>query len=138
MHIYRWLLSGLIALAIACVLYSGVSLADESFRLHLSASGDSRLLAFLAFPLLLPVTHWWLHKRIPARAALLIAGLVLSMAGGLVYFLGREADARHVSMGPFSGLEYSIQMAAGILFVFVGGLLILVWSAATRLRKTEA
>lgn len=63
----------------------------------------------------------------PARAALPVAGLVLSTAGGVVFFLGLEADARHVSMGPFSGLEYSVLMAAGILFAFIGGLLILVW-----------
>ena len=126
-HIYRWLLSVSVALAISCILYSGVSLIDEYFRLRLAANDDPRLLAFLAFPIILPLIHWLLHKRSTAWRALLITGLLLTSAGGAVYLLGREANAHHVSMGPFSGLEYALQMAAGIFFASVGGLFILVW-----------
>ena len=137
--ICRWLSSGLIALAVSCVACPCIIIVYEMFDLQkrLGVDDDVCWFALLLGPALIVVIHRGFHRRAWVPVVTLLGGLALAGLGVFRFVSAREAEARHVPTGPFSGLEHDFAMLLGLLMLLVAVLSVLGSIFALAARRIE-
>lgn len=133
-NLCQWLSSGLIAAVVSILAWIGVWIAYKAFHLEQSLGVDESIcaLALLVGPALIRAIHRSTAKSWRIPAAFLALGFTFGGFGLWQVLRAREASARHVPSGPFSGIEHVFDMALGLgmasvaMLAVLGGTLALV------------
>ena len=123
----QWLSSGLIAVVVSILAWIGVWIAYKALHLEQRLGVDEGIcaLALLAGPALIRAIHRSTAKSWKIPTAFLALGLTFGGFGLLQALRAREAGARHVPSGPFSGIEHVFDMALGLGMALVAVLAVL-------------
>jgi hypothetical protein len=115
-NICQWLASGLLAVFVSILAWIGVWIAYKAFHLEQRLGVDEGIcaLALLVGPALIRAIHRNTAKSWKLPTAFLALGLTFGGFGLWQVLRAREASARHVPSGPFSGIEHIFEMALGL------------------------
>jgi hypothetical protein len=123
----QWLSSGSIAVVVSILVWIGVWIAYKALHLEQRLGVDEGIcaLGLLVGPMLIRAIHRGTASSWKIPTAFLALGLTLGGVGLWQILRAREAGARHVPSGPFSGIEHVFDMALGLGMALVGVLAVL-------------